>query len=218
MGRPRIGPALAGTASLLSWPGVALAHSPLPGIEGFYIGLLHPAGAPEPLLCAITLGLLLGVAGPAVARPAWGAFALALACGLAWSFAGAVRAPFEWLPLAAALAAALASVVGFPPGSPTDLAKALPTGWSTRVAVGLSAFGGVAMGLGSVPDPGPAGDVLVTIAGSFVGANVLLLLAFGAVDLLRERLPAAWVLIGSRVLAGWLVAIIVMLLALTSRS
>jgi len=218
MGGPRIGPALARAAALLFWPGVALAHSPMPGIEGFYIGLLHPAGAPEPLLCAITLGLLLGVAGPGVARPAWGAFALALACGLAWSFAGGVGPAFEWLSLAAALAAALAGVVGFSPGLSTDLVEARPTDWSIRVAVGLSAAGGAAMGLGSVPDPGPTGDVLVTIAGSFVGANFLLLLAFGGVDLLRERMPVAWVLIGSRVVAGWLVAIVIMLLALTYRS
>ncbi|MBX3705946.1 MAG: hypothetical protein KF911_04865 [Pseudomonadales bacterium] len=201
--RPAVVPR-ASAAALLACPGAALAHSPLPGIEGFYVGFLHPAGAPEPLLCAIALGMLLGVHGPVVARPAWGLFALALGAGLAWSFTDGARTTLAWLPLAVALAAALACVVAPRPDSRTG----------TWTAVGLGAAAGIAIGLGSVPDPGPTGAVLVTVAGSFVGANFLLLLVFGAVDFLREHLPSAWIQLGARIAAGWLVAIVMMLLAL----
>jgi len=181
-------------AAALLTPGVASAHAPMPGVEGFYVGLLHPAGAPEPLLCALALGLVLGMAGPTLARRAWGVFVAALALGLVWSYARETAATSAWLPLAVALAAAATAVLG----------KAR---WLT---IALGALGGMAIGVASAPDPGPAGAVIITLAGTFVGANLLLLLAFGAVDIARERLRAAWFMLAARVVAGWMVAIILL--------
>jgi hypothetical protein len=181
------------TGALLA-PGVSFAHAPMPGVEGFYVGLLHPAGAPESLLCAFAVGLVLGMAGSTLARKAWGLFVVALALGLVWSYARETAATSAWLPLAIALAAAASAVLG----------KAR---WLT---IGLGAAGGMAIGLASAPDPGPAGAVVITLAGTFVGANLLLLLAFGGVDIARERLRAAWFMLAARVLAGWLIAIILL--------
>jgi hypothetical protein len=184
--------ALAGLA-----PGSVLAHSPMPGIEGFYIGLVHPATVPAQLLAGIAIGLLLGLAGAAVARPAWGAFAAALAVTLGLSLAGYAAPDPTWLPLPAALAAALACLFTV----------------SRWLAVLLSGASGALIGLGSLPDPGPAGAVAVTIVGTFIGANVLVILLFGGVDLARERLSERWLMLGGRVLAAWLGAIVVLLLA-----
>ena len=43
-----------------AWPVPAYAHSPVPGIEGFYIGLLHPFSTPAQALLMLGLGLLIG--------------------------------------------------------------------------------------------------------------------------------------------------------------
>jgi hydrogenase/urease accessory protein HupE len=172
----------------------AQAHAPMPGVEGFYLGLLHPASAPEPLLCVLAVGLVLGMAGPAIARRAWGLFVTALAPALIGSWVHETAAVPEWLPLAVALAAAASAVVG----------------WVRWLSIALGAAGGAAIGLAAAPDPGPLAAGLITMAGTFVGANLLLLLAFGGVDVARERLRAVWFRLAARILAGWLVAIILL--------
>jgi hydrogenase/urease accessory protein HupE len=40
-------------------PKPAYAHSPIPGIEGFYVGLLHPFSTPSQALLMLGLGLLI---------------------------------------------------------------------------------------------------------------------------------------------------------------
>ena len=72
-----------GLAGALLLPGPALAHSPIPGIGGFYNGLLHPLLVPAHLLALVALGLWLGQqALPRIER-ALLAFSLLLLAGLA---------------------------------------------------------------------------------------------------------------------------------------
>ena len=69
-------------ALLLLVPGVALAHSPMPGIGYFYGGILHPALVPSHLVALVALGLLVGQRGLTAIRLAYPCFLTALVAGL----------------------------------------------------------------------------------------------------------------------------------------
>ncbi|MGI9399997.1 MAG: HupE/UreJ family protein [Rhizobiaceae bacterium] len=175
----------------------AHAHSPFPGIEGFYVGLIHPFSTPSQALLMFGLGLLIG--GFETQKVRW-----LLAAFVAATFAGILMGPgsieFETAMFAIAfVACAWAALV---PG------KLLP------IAVVLPAIGGVLIGMASVPDPGPAIDRLVTMFGSIVGANIGLVYIWAIIYIVKERYSWAWVDIGFRVLAAWLGAISLVMLAL----
>ncbi|MEQ8485539.1 MAG: hypothetical protein RIB46_14370 [Pseudomonadales bacterium] len=184
------------------WPAAAAAHSPMPGFEGFYVGAVHPATVPGQLLALLVLGLLLGVRGPVVARPALVWFLAALVLGLALAPDGGADARSSVVALAVALA-----------GAPLLL-------WSVRpmLASGYAVAVGLAVGIGLMPEAGAPGAVAITIAGSLVGAPFLVLCVFGATDLLRERLAPAVLTIAARIAGAWLVAIAALLLALAVRA
>lgn len=80
--------------------------------------------------------------------------------------------------------------------------------------VGLASAGGLFIGLVSTPDPGPRAATLITVAGSFVSANLTLFHVSGAVGLLRERFTQHWVAVGLRVAAAWIAAVAVLMGAL----
>ncbi|MEE4120294.1 MAG: hypothetical protein V2I65_14915 [Paracoccaceae bacterium] len=175
----------------------AAAHSPLPGIEGFYAGLLHPLSTPDQALALLATGLLLGGFAMQRLAVAFGAAAIGLATGLALGTPTGDPAP--WLFGLAALAAALAALV---PG------RALP------LAALLSLGAGVLLGWASLPDAGPPRDRAFTMAGSVTGAALGLLYLAGGLDLLRDRLRAPWLAVALRVLAAWIAAIALLMLAL----
>lgn len=188
--------------ALCAGAGPAAAHSPLPGIEGFYAGLLHPLSTPDQALALLATGLLLG--GFAIQRlpVAFGAAAIGLATGLATGLARgtATGDPAPWLFGLAALAAAGAALA---PG------RALP------LAALLSLGAGALLGWASLPDAGPPRDRAFTMAGSVTGAALGLLYVAGGLDLLRDRLRAPWLAIALRVLAAWIAAIALLMLALS---
>jgi hypothetical protein len=189
-------------ALLAALPLAAAAHSPMPGFEGFYVGLVHPLTVPGHALVLVVVGLVLGLRGPAAARTAFALFLVTLCAGAALGRGMVADATVTWIPLAVALGGALLLLV------PAGLAPASM----------LSALGGLVVGHGSLPDPGPTGAVAITLTGSLVGAPFLLLCAFGVGDVLRERLTPWWSLTVARVVGGWLVAIATLLLALELRA
>lgn len=186
-------------AGLAIWarPVPAFAHSPVPGIEGFYTGLFHPFSTPSQALLIVGLGLLAG--GFAVDKARWnlGAFLAATLIGL---FLGSGSADVDAMMFAAAFAACAWSALA--PG------KLLPA------AIVLVAIGAVLIGIVSVPDPGPTRDRVITMAGSIVGANVGFLYVLGLVLLVRDRYTWDWVGIGLRVVSAWIGAISLVMLAL----
>lgn len=183
-------------------PTCALAHSPMPAMEGFYVGLLHPVSTASPLLCVLALGLLLSHGGPRYFSRSWAVYAGGLAIGLTAGIAGLWV--FLWLDMAvlslAIFAAALAAL------APGRL-------WPLPIVVAGLAAG--CLGVTITPDPGPSVDVAFTVTGTFVGANVGLLYVAAAAQWIRQQFTMAWVSIGLRVLAAWIAAIAVLLMALS---
>lgn len=180
--------------------GAAHAHSPIPGIEGFYTGLLHPATSPNQLLILAALGLLLGQARGRWTGSAWGGFACAMLAGIA---AGQLGASTGRVELALVVLGAAAAT----------LAALLPGRMGGAVLV-LSVCGGFALGLASTPDSGPFRATAITFAGSFAGANLGLLYVAGTIGWVRDRAKARWTQVGLRVIASWIAAIAILMAAL----
>ncbi len=175
----------------------ARAHSPMPGAEGFYIGLIHPFSTPSQALLMFGLGLLLGSFDTKKVRWLLGAFVLATFIGL---FLGPGSNQLEAAMFALAFFACAWSALI--PG------KLLP------IAVMLPVIGGLLIGMVSVPDPGPTTDRVITMTGSMLGANIGLLYIWGIIIVVKERYTWKWVEIAFRVVAAWLGAISLLMLAL----
>lgn len=181
-------------------PGIAWAHSSTPGMEGFYVGLLHPLKTPAQVLAFIALGLALGQGWPDSFKRSLPAFVLSLGAGIAVALGlGVVFAPDLPLIAAAFAAAVLAAATRPVPRLPTIL---------------LSAGTGALVGFASVPDPGPWRATAITLAGSVVGANLALFYVSGGVGWVRQRLDRPWAHIGWRVVSSWVAAIACLMLAL----
>lgn len=71
-----------GWAALAVLPSPALAHYPVPGLEGFYTGLAHPYSTPAQALAVLGLGLLIGWLTPQQARIAFAVFLAATLAGV----------------------------------------------------------------------------------------------------------------------------------------
>jgi hypothetical protein len=136
---------------------------------------------------------------------AWGAFAALVGAGICSGLLGYLPAQTSlWLLSTAFAAAALTAI--FPSGI-------------FALFIFLSALGGAFIGLSSTPDPGPFRAMAITVFGSFVGANITLVMAGGWIRMFRERFDRDWSLIGVRILAAWIATISVSMaaLALVSR-
>ncbi len=153
----------------------ANAHAPVPGIEGFYVGLLDPFSAAPQLVLLLALGLLVG---------------------------GFENRKVMWL-LPAFLLANLAGIVfgaGIPQVEPAVLGTAVlcsavavsAPGRYFVFAVVVTIAAGLLIGAVSIPDPGPVRDRIMTVLGSFVGANVGLLYLAGGGLVFLEKYPARW--------------------------
>lgn len=182
---------------LLAGAGPVHAHSPVPGIEGIYVGAIHPFSTPSHVLLMVGLGLLAGAHKAEIARWMLAGFLGACLCGL-------VFGPRDGIGDATVFAMAFITC-SFTALFPRRL---LP------LAIGLICVGGVMVGVLSIPDDGPARDRIFTMSGSFVGANLGLLYLFGICLVIRERCPWPWVDIAFRVAAAWLAAIALLMLAL----
>ncbi|WP_223421424.1 hypothetical protein [Tateyamaria pelophila] len=178
--------------------GPVMAHSPVPGIEGFYVGLLHPFSTPSQAVLMIGLGLLVGAFDVVKVRWLLGSFLVASTAGL---IAGFGTAEIDATMFAAAFVACA-------------FAALLP-GKTALAALGVVAFGGLLIGAASIPDDGPMRDRMFTMSGSLVGANVGLLYLFGINHWIRELYTWAWVPIAFRVAAAWVGAIALVMLALS---
>ncbi|MFM2065222.1 MAG: hypothetical protein RLZZ584_131 [Pseudomonadota bacterium] len=193
---------LAGLAGALVTAMPAWAHGTLPGINQFYNGVLHPLLAPAHLLALLALALLAGQQG---LRPRpWEVIGLGAGMAMGALAAAAAGDPdtdrWLWLAtlatgLAVALARALLGLVRLLPGA----------------AIGL------AMGLGSADVALQGATRIATLLGSYLGAMIFIAYAALGVDALLRAWPVPALRIGVRVLASWLMACAVLMLALAIR-
>jgi hypothetical protein len=191
------------TAVLLTvaaaWSSAAWAHSPVPGIEGFYVGMLHPVTVPGQILLLAVVGLVSGFRGLRVARIPFAIFAASLVTGAALGRGVPGEAITGWMPLVAVLVTAPA--LFFRAGE--------------AVARAVSGIGGLVVGLGSMPEPGPMHALVITLAGSLAGAPFIMLCVAAIADVARERLqPSRIATVAAAIAGAWLMAVATLLLAL----
>ena len=182
---------------LLLGAGPAYAHAPIPGIKGFYLGLLHPFSTPSQALLMLGLGLMLGGFTFEKLGSLWGSFLVSSFLGL---FVGTGNLDLDVAMFALAFVACATA--------------ALLPGRIVAVVIALVAVGGVFIGSASIPDDGPTRDRILAMSGAIVGANIGLLYIFGIVRVIRERFTWGWVEIAFRIAAAWLGAIALLMLAI----
>jgi hydrogenase/urease accessory protein HupE len=188
---------LAGACS----PDLAFAHGrPIPGLEGFYTGMVHPLSTPPQLLALLALGLLLGQGWPQTFIIAWRAFAVSVIGGLILGAAGYGDSVGERALIAIALAGSLLA--------------AIAPAWVIIPGTLLASAGGLFLGMVSTPEPGALGATIITITGTYIGANLALFYASGGIGWLRTRFNKPWAVIGFRIIAAWVAAISCLMFAL----
>lgn len=180
----------------------AAAHSAIPGIAGFYWGLLHAFSVPGAILTLLALGLLIQQRLPA-GQIAFGGFATAIPAGAALS----ALTGQAWN--AASLLVGLAALTG--------LLVVLDLRLHAKVLASLGAIAGLACGYVSWPDPGPWGAMLLSALGAVLGSVIILTITAGGVAALRAELGWNWLAIAVRVIGAWIFAIATLLAALSLR-
>jgi urease accessory protein len=184
--------------ALLALP--ATAHGTLPGINQFYNGVLHPLLAPAHLLSLLALALMAGQQG---LRPRpWEHIGLGLGMALGAMAAAAAGDPDtdRWLWCATLWVGA-------------GVALARPQPRLLRALVGLVV--GVCIGLGSADVALRGSPRIAALLGSCMGALILIAYAALAVEQLLKRVTGLVPRIGLRVLASWISACALLMLALS---
>ena len=182
--------------AFLAWPDLAFAHLPIEGVGGFYGGLLHPVLVPAHALSVVALGLFIGR--QRERRMALLSFAAALLAGLI-AIALAVQVPVGSAMLAnTALVGALVAAAWMPPP---------PLGWL------LAAIAGATLALDSPPQAITIAEANLMLIGTALGAC----LAVAVVGTITSYLTKAWQQIAVRVLASWIAASAILVVAMSWR-
>ena len=167
---------------------------------GFYVGMLHPLSTPPQILALLAIGLMLGQNFPRDFLVCWMVFAICCVAGMLLGQTVGMRgAENAWLLAVSVIAASLAAL--------------LPNGLLVPWLV-LAGISGLLLGILSTPDPGHWRATLISLLGSFVGANLVLLYSSGGIGWLKERFKQPWIRVGLRVIAAWIAAISILMLAL----
>ncbi|MEK7949137.1 HupE/UreJ family protein [Luteolibacter soli] len=186
--------------SLLSgpWP---LAHSMIKGLGEFQNGFIHPFMTPVHVLALVTFGLWLSRLKPFEPAKEVGTFAASSALGLI----AVLVFPRFTLPLLPLLLATMA------------VAGVISSGWREPRGIRLAglAVAGALLGIESAPDFWLArADACKSAAGSWAALQVGLLCVSYYTSLLPDR---KWASYGVRIIASWVIAIAVMVIAFLYR-
>ncbi len=190
------------TVSLLTLPGVALAHGAIPGMGAFYTGLLHPLRVAGHLLALTGLALFMGQRRLFVSRHTLLAFMGGLLSGLSVLLYGPA-----WVgPLAEKALLLLALGLGL----------AVATAHATPLRVNRWAIFLVAFAV--IADSGQDGmasqQLFLANAGVVCGATMLV----ANIGSLVQWIRPAWALVGVRVVGSWVAAAALMVGALMFRA
>lgn len=186
--------------SFLSGPGL-LGHSMIKGLGEFQNGFIHPFLTPVHLLVLVTFGLWLSRKRPFEPAKEVGTFAVSSALGLM----AVLVFPRFTLPLLPLLLAAVA------------VAGVISSGYREPLPARLAglAVAGALLGIDSAPDFWLARvDAYKSAAGSWLGIQVGLLCVSYYTSLLPDK---KWATYGVRILASWILAIAVMMIAFLYR-
>lgn len=183
---------------LLGASGAAQAHTPIQGIGNFYNGILHPLITPAHLLYLVALGLLMGQAGLQRLGAPMGVFAISMAAGLVVNGAAiaTVDNPEKILLTGIVLNGVLAMLA-----------------FDLRITLLLlsAGVGGMLIGLDSTPDGLSGNARYAMLLGSALGANFCLLY----IATLAGYFQKPWQRIGTRVMASWVTASSLLVIALS---
>lgn len=182
------------------YPGVVLAHSPIQGLDDFFNGLLHPLFVPAHVLLVLAFGLLLGQQGILAHLRAIWSYVTGVTAGLLMSGVGqSVVDPsvHEAGVLAAAMGVALLTVTAL------RLPRVL------MILIGLTA--GLLLGLDSLQAELAGQARYVALFGSAVALYLLMLYPLALAEWAQGR---AWLSVGVRVVASWVAASALLVLAL----
>jgi hypothetical protein len=194
--------ALAGGLIALS-ASPAFAHVTVPGVPGLIFAFIHTITELPAPLTLIGLGLLAGLNGTRALEWTWLACFPAMVIGI-WTTAtwGIAVDPEKPLLLVAAATGLLAA---------SGLRLTRP------VAVGVALIAGYLLGIFSWPGPASWSTTLYMASGALLGANLSFVYLSIIVGAIVQRWSHTWVLIGFRVMASWVAAISILLLALSAR-
>lgn len=175
--------------------GPAIAHSPIKGIGSFYGGMLHVLAVPAHWVAVVAMGLWLGQTWPR-GMPAAIGFLVATPVGMA-----------------------AALLVAWPPGEQAALMLGAATGLAVAAALrppvavqsGLGVLLGLVIGADSLPDGLSGRPLWMSLAGTWLA----LLLGIAWVVAVAEMAVRPWMKIAQRVVASWLAAAALLVLALT---
>jgi FtsH-binding integral membrane protein len=186
-------------ATLLLAPAWCWAHSPIPGIGHFYSGMLHPLVVPAQLVALLALGLLVGQRGAVLRGAAITALILALPLGLALSRVAAAGGGMATDTLLLAVGACVALAV--------SAAQSMPR-WTLLAGAAAT---GLLVGLGADPDGLEGSARALSLAGSWLGAAIVV----AWIAVMTEFLRRDWMKIGVRVVGSWVAAAAMIVLALS---
>lgn len=175
-----------------------LAHSTVEGLGEFTNGLIHPLFVTAQVLLLVVLGLLISKQRPFDPRRPLLAFAIATLAGL---FIGSSIVPPVYLL-----------------GTATAIAIVLAADWSflPKLRLPFAILAGLLLGMDSHPEH--AADRMAWLKaalGVWIGLNVWFMTAAYYPSLLPEN--KKWATYAIRILASWIIAIAVMVLALSFR-
>ncbi len=180
--------------------GSFFAHSTLPGAGSFLNGLVHPLTVPTHLLLLVAGGLMLSQGIPLRLREGMIAALVGVAVGLLASV---------WVPESAVIRGILT-------GWTLVVALGVVADWPKRILsrAGLIGAAALLVGLDSPPEVGAVFPTLLILTGT--GVAVLLVIANVAfyASLRPDRF---WAHVGVRVVASWIAAASLMLLAFALR-
>ncbi len=187
---------VAGVAALLAATSSAQAHGMASGIGGFYGGLVHPLLVPAHMFALAGLGLCIGQQAPRQRAVLLALFAASLVAGVIV------------IVSAFAVTAAEAAILGVAAAAGLALAVARPH-W-LFVGAPLAAIAGVAVELDSVPEEISMSATFLGLAGSVVGAFLIVMLVSG----LTPYWQRDWHRIAVRIAGSWIAASAILVLAL----
>ncbi len=178
------------------------AHIAIEGMRDFMVGALHPLYSPNHLLLLVAAGLSLGQFPELKVRTPLCVFAAVSAIGLAIT----MLQPNLEVPTA------LFSVIGLCVGAFVAASWRTPA-WAYALLTGIIA---VVIGLDSGVETGSRAVVLETLLGTWFSLLVCLITVTFYVALVTDK-KRKWIDIAIRVVASWIVAISVLMLAFAFR-
>ncbi len=184
------------SAFFILLPQIALAHSPIKGIGVFLNGILHPLLVPAQVIAIVALGLLYGQHQEDKNKKSVLLFLMAIICGLF------LTGLFN-IPDVSILLLIIATIIGLIVVSGLTIPQA--------IYIILAVIVGIVVGLDSVQVDLDTRSTIVSLFGSGVGIYFLFLYSMALSESLTYK---HWQRIAVRILASWLCASALMVLAL----